>query len=145
VIPPPPQSKTYTAQQPSQPTTANAKTDFGPTTRGPLGWIVHARSGDKGSNANVGLWTRYADEWDWLRSVMSTDTMKLLLADEYNGKKIDRFELPELRAVHFLLHDHLDRGVSCSSTYDFLGKNVAEFLRSRHVDLPNRFLNRGKL
>ena len=73
------------------------------------------------------------------------DAMKLLLADEYNGKKIDRFELPELHAVHFLLHDHLDRGVSCSSTYDFLGKNVAEFLRSRHVDLPNKFLNRGKL
>jgi hypothetical protein len=145
VVPPPPQSKTYTAQQPSQPTTANAKTDFGPTTRGPLGWIVHARSGDKGSNANVGLWTRQADEWDWLRSLLSTDTMQLLLADEYNGKKIDRFELPELHAVHFLLHDHLDRGVSCSSTYDFLGKNVAEFLRSRHVDLPNRFLNRGKL
>jgi hypothetical protein len=145
VIPPPPKSTTYTAQQPSQPTTTNAKTDFGPTTRGPLGWIVHARSGDKGSNANVGLWTRHADEWDWLRSVLSTDTMKLLLADEYNGKKIDRFELPELHAVHFLLHDHLDRGVSCSSTYDFLGKNVAEFLRSRHVDLPNRFLGRGKL
>jgi hypothetical protein len=145
VIPPPPKSTTYTAQQPSQPTTTNAKKDFGPTTRGPLGWIVHARSGDKGSNANVGLWTRHADEWDWLRSVLSTDTMKLLLADEYNGKKIDRFELPELHAVHFLLHDHLDRGVSCSSTYDFLGKNVAEFLRSRHVDLPNRFLGRGKL
>jgi hypothetical protein len=145
VIPPPPQSKTYPAQQPSQPTTENARTDFGPTTRGPLGWIVHARSGDKGSNANVGLWTRHGDEWDWLRSVLSTDALKALLADEYNGKKIDRFELPELRAVHFLLHDHLDRGVSCSSTYDFLGKNVAEFLRSRHVDLPNRFLNRGKL
>jgi len=48
-------------------------------------------------------------------------------------------------AVHFLLHDHLDRGVSCSSSYDFLGKNVAECLRSKHVDLPNRFLNRGKL
>lgn len=57
----------------------------------------------------------------------------------------DRFELPNLRAVHFLLHEHLDRGVSCSGTYDVLGKNVAEFLRSRHVDLPVRFLERGKL
>lgn len=50
-----------------------------------------------------------------------------------------------MRAVHFLLHDHLDRGVSCSSSYDFLGKNAAEFLRARHVDLPVRFLDRGKL
>lgn len=48
-------------------------------------------------------------------------------------------------AVHFLLHDHLDRGVSCSSTYDFLGKQVAEYLRSKHVDLPTKFLNRGRL
>jgi hypothetical protein len=57
----------------------------------------------------------------------------------------DRFELPDLLAVHFLLHDHLGRGVSCTSTYDFLGKNVGELLRSRHVVLPKHFLNRGKL
>jgi hypothetical protein len=145
VIPPPPKSKTYSAQQPSQQATEKRVTDFGPTTRGPLGWIVHARSGDKGSNANVGLWARHKDEWDWLRSLLSVETMKQLLADEYNGKKVDRFELPNMYAVHFLLHDHLDRGVSCSSSYDFLGKNVAEFIRSRHVDLPNKFLNRGKL
>lgn len=50
-----------------------------------------------------------------------------------------------MRAVHFLLHDHLDRGASCTSTVDFLGKNVAEFLRARWVDLPKKFLDRGKL
>lgn len=50
-----------------------------------------------------------------------------------------------MTAVHFLLHDHLDRGASCTSTVDFLGKNVAEFLRARWVDLPKKFLDRGKL
>lgn len=144
-IPPPPESKTWATQQPSQPMTTNAQSDFGPTTYGPLGWLVHARSGDKGSNANAGFWVRHRDEWDWLRSTLSVETVKNLLGDEYKGKKIDRFELPNLLAVHFLLHDHLDRGVSCSSSYDFLGKNVAEYLRSKYVDLPNRFLNRGKL
>lgn len=144
-IPPPPETKTWATQQPSQPATANSQSDFGPTTHGPLGWLVHARSGDKGSNANVGFWVRHRDEWDWLRSTLSVETVKNLLGDEYKGKKIDRFELPNLLAVHFLLHDHLDRGVSCSSSYDFLGKNVAEYLRSKYVDLPNRFLNRGKL
>lgn len=144
-IPPPPETKMWATQQPSQPATANAQSDFGPTTHGPLGWLVHARSGDKGSNANVGFWVRHRDEWDWLRSTLSVETVKNLLADEYKGKKIDRFELPNLFAVHLLLHDHLDRGVSCSSSYDFLGKNVAEYLRSKYVDLPNRFLNRGKL
>jgi hypothetical protein len=91
---------------------------------------------------------------------------KELLAKEYNNGQIgcnpeplttaksqktgastkkDRFELPNIRGIHFLLHDHLDRGVSSSSTYDILAKNVAEFLRCQHVDLPIRFLNRGKL
>ncbi|KXS95463.1 hypothetical protein AC578_4718 [Pseudocercospora eumusae] len=145
-IPPPPHSKLYCAQQPSEPFASNVNSiDFGPTTRGPLGWIVHARSGDKGSNANVGFWVRHRDEWEWLRSLLSIETIKRLLADEYKGKKIDRFELPNLCGVHFLLHDHLDRGVSCSSSYDFLGKNVAEYLRAKHVDLPTKFLNRGKL
>ena len=61
---------------------------LGETVKGPLGWIVHARSGDKGSNANVGFWVRHRDEWEWLRWVLSVQTMKELLADEYNGKKI---------------------------------------------------------
>ncbi|KAH9206871.1 hypothetical protein DL95DRAFT_429387 [Leptodontidium sp. 2 PMI_412] len=144
-IEPPRTTKVFPTQQPSQASTAVAVRDLGETVRGPLGWLVHARSGDKGSNANVGVWVRHQDEYDWLRSLLSVDAMKELLAKEYNGKKIDRFELPNIWAVHFLLHDHLDRGVSCSSTYDFLAKNVAEFLRSRYVDLPKRFLNRGKL
>ncbi|KAK5117289.1 hypothetical protein LTR62_005906 [Meristemomyces frigidus] len=146
-IAPPAQSKTYPSQQPSfDSTEQRAAQDFGKTVRGPLGWIVHARSGDKGSDCNVGFWVRHQDEWAWLRSLLSVGVLQQLLADEYKpGNKIDRFELPNLHAVHFLLHDHLDRGVSCSSSYDFLGKNVAEFLRARHVDLPERFLNRGKL
>ncbi|KAF4549052.1 Hypothetical protein D9617_23g004670 [Elsinoe fawcettii] len=145
-IPPPPKTKIYPSQQPDQPATLSSSTrDFGPTIQGPLGWIVHARSGDKGSDCNVGFWVRRQDEYDWLRTILSTEKMVDLLADEYNGQKIDRFELKNMRAIHFLLKDHLDRGVSCSSSYDFLGKNVAEFLRSRWVDLPKKFLNRGKL
>ncbi|KAE9994090.1 hypothetical protein EG327_001488 [Venturia inaequalis] len=146
-IPPPPLTKLWPKQQPSQATTSNPTplSTFGPTQPGPLGHIVHARSGDKGSDANVGFWVRHRDEYEWLRTLLSKDTIKTLLADEYKGNPIDRFELPNARAVHFLLHDHLDRGVSCSSSYDFLAKNVAEFLRARWVDLPVKFLARGKL
>lgn len=88
-IAPPPSSKTYPSQQPSEAEAADVKTtDWGQTIKGPLGWIVHARSGDKGSNANVGFWVRHKDEWDWLRSTLSIDHIKMLLADEYKGKKI---------------------------------------------------------
>ena len=91
-IPPPPQSKIYPAQQPSQAEAdpgVRREGGWGQTVKGPLGWIVHARSGDKGSNANVGFWVRHRDEWDWLRSLLSVDTIKVLLADEYKaGHKI---------------------------------------------------------
>ncbi|KAJ4367711.1 hypothetical protein N0V86_009832 [Didymella sp. IMI 355093] len=146
-IAPPPESKVWPLNQPTQHVTS-APTDlaaFGATVRAPLGTIVHARSGDKGSDCNVGLWVRYADEYAWLRSLLSTPFMQELLADEYNGGRIERCEFPGLKAVHFLLKDHLDRGVSCTTSVDFLGKNCAEFLRAREVDVPLRFVARGRI
>jgi hypothetical protein len=81
-------TRTYPSQQPSEAEAVGVKGQWGETTKGPLGWIVHARSGDKGSNANVGFWVRHTDEWEWLRSLLSTEAIKGLLADEYKGKKI---------------------------------------------------------
>ncbi|KAJ5712440.1 hypothetical protein N7493_008908 [Penicillium malachiteum] len=152
-IPPPTLTKTYPSRQPSQAVTQTDKpidlmNNFGPTVRGPLGWIVHGRSGDKGSDANCGLWVRHRDEYLWLRSLLSIETARELLGDEARRSPplaIERFELPGLQAVHFLFRNLLDRGVGVTSTVDCLGKNVAEYIRSRHVDLPTRFLNRGKL
>lgn len=103
------------------------------------------RSGDKATDANVGLFVRHADEWDWLRSLLSTERIKELLRAEYKGKPIDRFELPHLNCVHFLLHDHLERGYSSTSSLDTLGKNVVEFLRATTVDIPKKFLERGRI
>ncbi len=54
-------------------------------------------------------------------------------------------EIPGIRAVHFLLHDHLDRSYNASSTYDGLGKSVCEYLRAKHVEVPNKFLRRGRV
>ncbi|KAF9886166.1 hypothetical protein FE257_011991 [Aspergillus nanangensis] len=119
--------------------------EFGPVTRAPLGYVVHARSGDKGSDCNVGFFVRYADEWDWLRSLLTVDKVRELLGEDDKAKPIFRFELSNIWAVHFLLKDHLDRGVSSSSTYDVLGKNLAEYLRCKHVDVPNKFLSRGRI
>lgn len=139
---------------------------FGPTTRAPLGYVVHARSGDKGSDCNVGFFVRKSDEWAWLQSLLTVDVIRNLLGNDDTGKPIYRFELPNiwgmlkssfrvwipnkmltasLLAVHFLLKDHLDRGVASSSTYDVLGKNLAEYLRCKYVDIPNQFLERGRI
>ncbi|KAJ7646561.1 hypothetical protein FB45DRAFT_821037 [Roridomyces roridus] len=139
-VPPPTVTKVFPRQQPSAPRYLGSLKQFGETVRAPLGLVAHARSGDKGSDANVGFFVRTQEEYEWLRSLLDVDKVQEILAGEYNGKEIDRFELPNIRAVHFLLHDHLDRGVSCTSTVDFLGKNVAEFLRAQEVDVPRKFL-----
>jgi hypothetical protein len=146
-IPPPTETKTWPKQQPTQDITATPKdpSSFGVTVRAPLGTIVHARSGDKGSDCNVGFWVRHNDEYSWLQTLLSVTFMKQLLANEYKGKIIERCEFPGLKAVHFLLKDHLDRGVSCTTSVDFLGKNCAEYLRARVVDVPMKFLARGRI
>lgn len=145
-IPPPSKTRTFPLQQPSyDPVDATELTLFGETVECPLGYIVHARSGDKGCNANVGLFVRHADEYEWLRSFLTIETMTRLLRDEYSGNKIDRFELRNIWAVHFLCHQHLDRGINSSSTYDILGKNLGEFIRAQWVPVPKRFLNRGRI
>jgi hypothetical protein len=116
---------------------------FGPTKLAPLGHVVHARAGDKGSNCNVGLFVRDASEWAWLRTLLSTEKFIQLMEDEFKGQKIDRMEFPNIWAVHFLVHDHLDRGVTANATYDVLGKFLSEYLRCKLVDIPVAFLERG--
>jgi hypothetical protein len=74
----------------------------------PPGSIVLGRSGDKCSDANVGLFIRKDEEWEWLRSLLIVEKIKeLLVLEEYKGKPVDRFETSNIRAVHFLLYDHL--------------------------------------
>ncbi|KFY65081.1 hypothetical protein V496_02826 [Pseudogymnoascus sp. VKM F-4515 (FW-2607)] len=143
----PPKTQEYPRQQPSYETKDPVDlSNFGETVRAPLGYVVLGRGGDKASDCNNGFFVRHDDEWDWLRSLLTVDKIKELLGpEEYVGKPIDRFEIPNLRAVHFLLHDHLDRGYNACSTYDTLGKNCMEYLRAKTVDIPKNFLDRGRI
>ncbi|KAF4437160.1 DUF1446-domain-containing protein [Fusarium austroafricanum] len=116
------------------------------TIRAPLGARVHARSGDKGSNANVGFWVTEDDEYNWLRSFLSIQRMKELLGDDYSENwTIERFEMPNIRCVHFLVKGVLEGGISCSPRLDGLAKSFGEFLRAREVDMPTCFLERGRI
>jgi hypothetical protein len=145
-IPSPKVTQEYSFNQPSY-NTANPVdlSSFGPTTRAPLGYVVMGRSGDKSSNANLGLFVRHADEYEWLRTLLSVEKIRELLGKDDRGKNIDRCEMPHILAVHFLLRDHLDRGFNATSGYDSLGKNLCEYIRCRYVDIPNKFLERGRI
>ncbi|KAF2731149.1 DUF1446-domain-containing protein, partial [Polyplosphaeria fusca] len=114
-----PEFREYEKRQPSYETVGPVPlTQFGETVRAPLGSVVLGRSGDKGSDCNVGFFVRHDDEFEWLRSFLTIEKVKELLGpEEYGGAgvgeergRIDRFEMGNVRAVHFLLHDHLDRG-----------------------------------
>lgn len=94
-IQPPDETIAHPSFQPSYPPTNPVDLDsFGPTRQGPLGRVVHARAGDKGSNCNVGFFSRDESEWPWLRSLLSTEKLIELMGDDYIGQKIDRMEFP---------------------------------------------------
>ncbi|THX92327.1 DUF1446-domain-containing protein [Aureobasidium pullulans] len=143
-IPPPRRTQHYPVQRPSSETaTAIDLESFGPTERRPLGTVVHARSGDKANNSNVGFFVRNAAEYPWLQSLLTVNKLKELLQDDYAGHSIERCEFPNILAVHFRIMDFLDGGIASSARIDGLGKGVGEYLRSKHVDIPIRFLQRG--
>lgn len=111
----------------------------GPTQRAPLGRVAYARSGDKGGNSNVGIWTPDPQAWPWLRQALSTAAFRKLLP-EAEGLEIVRHELPHLRAVHFIVKGLLGRGGSTNMKVDQVGKAVGEFVLARQLDIPVELL-----
>ncbi|KAK7036573.1 hypothetical protein VNI00_011506 [Paramarasmius palmivorus] len=131
----------FTGQNSYGPRNTTSLTSFGPTTKAPLGRVVYARSGDKGGNANVGLWVRRDDQWPWLQTFLTIENFVQLLGNDYKPEyRIERFEMPHIRAVHFVTYGILQSGVSSSSVIDGLAKSFGEFIRARVVDIPVRFL-----
>jgi hypothetical protein len=106
-----------------------------PTRPGPLGLICGARSGDKGGNANVGLWTRDDRSYQWLASYLDIGRFRALLP-EADGLEVRRYELPNLRAVNFVVVGLLGLGVAASTRPDPQAKGLGEYLRSRYADIP---------
>jgi hypothetical protein len=109
------------------------------TTRRPLGRICGARSGDKGGNANVGLWTRDQESFVWLSNFLTTDKFRSLVP-EAASLPIHRYELPNLLALNFVVVGLLGEGVASSTRPDPQAKGFGEFVRSREVDIPDIFL-----
>jgi hypothetical protein len=110
-----------------------------PVADGPLGRIVHARSGDKGGNANLGVWVPDPAAWPWLAATLTTERLRALLP-ETAGLDIERHELPNLRAVNFVIRGLLDGGATEARRYDMQAKALGEWLRARHVPIPVRLL-----
>jgi len=111
----------------------------GPTRRAPLGAVVGARSGDKGGNANLGVFARSDEAWAWLDGFLSVDRLRALLP-EIAPLRVDRYRLPALRSLNFVLHGLLEEGVAAATRQDAQAKSLGEWLRARFVDVPEALL-----
>jgi hypothetical protein len=113
----------------------------GPTARRPLGAVCGARSGDKGGDANIGVWARTDAGYPWLRAFLTADRARELLGPEAADLPIEVFALPNLRAVNVVVHGILGEGVASSTRPDPQAKGLGEYLRSRVVDVPVELLD----
>lgn len=112
----------------------------GPTRRAPLGLIAGARSGDKGGSANVGVWVRTDEQWRWLAHTLTTEMLQKLLP-ETGHLPVARHLLPKLRAVNFVIEGILGQGVAYQARFDPQAKGLGEWLRSRHLEIPEQLLS----
>ena len=112
-----------------------------PVEHSPLGRICGARSGDKGGNANLGVWTESDAAFDWLRAWLTSDRLRQLIP-EARELAIDRYTLPNLRALNFVLRGFLGDGVAASLATDAQAKGLGEYLRAREAPIPASLLVR---
>ncbi|HEX7409036.1 MAG TPA: acyclic terpene utilization AtuA family protein [Candidatus Binatia bacterium] len=111
----------------------------GPTERLPLGTICGARSGDKGGNANVGVWVRNSAAYAWLEQYLTVARFQQLIPESAQ-LTVQRYPLPNLLSVNFIVNGLLGDGVAASTRSDPQAKSLGEYLRAKAVDIPRALL-----
>jgi hypothetical protein len=114
----------------------------GPVTSRPLGSVCGARSGDKGGNANVGVWALSDVGYAWLEATLTVERFRQLVA-EAESLEVRRYELANLRALNFVVVGLLGDGVASSTRYDPQAKGLGEYLRSRYLEIPDALVAQG--
>ncbi|MEU5740505.1 acyclic terpene utilization AtuA family protein [Streptomyces tendae] len=137
VAPPPAQDTVVLAQVPEPPLPQPLPP--GPVRRAPLGLVAGARSGDKGGDANVGVWARTDDAWRWLAHELTAERFCELIP-EARDLPVTRHQLPNLRALNFVVEGILGEGVAAQARFDPQAKALGEWLRARHLDIPESLL-----
>ena len=111
----------------------------GEVVRAPLGTLAGTRSGDKGGNANLGVFVRSAAAYAWLEGFLTVERLRRLIP-ETRDARIERFPLPNIWSINFVIHGILGEGVAASTRQDAQAKGLGEWLRARHVDIPESLL-----
>ena len=111
----------------------------GPAVRAPIGRAFATRAGDKGGNANLGIWAQTPEAYAFLDHFLTTEKLKELLPD-CAAYKIDRYRLPNLLAVNFYIRGLLGDGVAASVRSDPQAKTLGEYLRAKIIEMPASIL-----
>jgi hypothetical protein len=106
----------------------------GRTVKVRLADLAHGRSGDKGDTCNIGLIARHPALYSWLAEHVTADFVKQRFAGRCHGG-VDRFEVPNLLALNFLLHESLGGGGTLSLHLDAQGKTYSHALLSCEVEI----------
>lgn len=101
--------------------------------------LAHARSGDKGDTVNVGVIARKPEYYDFLKQTLTVERVKEHFGDMVKGK-VERFEMPNIHALNFLLHESLDGGGTVSLMTDAQGKTFSTAMLRMWVDVPEELL-----
>jgi hypothetical protein len=110
-----------------------------PSIRVPLVRLCLARSGDKGDTANIGVIARSPEIYEWMIEYLTPAFVQRYFDDVCLGE-VERFELPNLLAVNFLLHRSLGGGGTMSLLLDAQGKTYGQFLLAATVEVPESLL-----
>ena len=105
----------------------------------PAGEKIGTRSGDKGGNANVGVWAQTDEGYAWLVNWLTAVELAELLPD-VGQFPIERYELPNLRALNFVIKGLLGDGVAAAVRSDAQAKTLGEYLRAKLVEIPTNLL-----
>ena len=101
----------------------------------PIGRLIGTRSGDKGGDANLGVFTRDDSVYAWVADWLDVDRLRSLLP-EIGSLPVERSLLPRLRAMNFVIRGLLEEGVAASTRGDAQAKSLGEWLRARVVEVP---------
>jgi hypothetical protein len=135
IDPPAATTDTYVYRYRPAGTATGAQPPRGGAMRAPLGSVAGARSGDKGGNANLGVWVESAPAYEWLAAGLTVEKFKELLP-ETKDYDVERHELPNILALNFVVRGLLGEGVAAGTRQDPQAKGLGEWLRARHVNIP---------
>lgn len=106
--------------------------------------IAHARSGDKGNASNVGVIARHPDIYPFLKENLTADMVKEHMKHVCKGK-VDRYEMPNIQALNFILNDSLGGGGTVSLKLDAQGKTHASLMLRMELDVPEELIKKAEL